>query len=151
MTRFVDSTATRTISLGPCECPGTPHEADEAVIHERLGYGPLLHIGLAASNEESILRLLEHALVRWNFLGADGKPVSVSRESIEALDSDTAALISEAVNQVVSETSQALPNGSGAASAATSAGSISPIPVNRRTRRSTKHSSSSVPAGLSAT
>lgn len=150
MTRFVDSTATRTISVGPCECPGTPHEADEAVIRERLGYGPLLYIGVAPTNEESVMRLVTQALLSWNFLGADGKPVPVTRESIEALDANTAGIISEAVNAVVSETSPPLPNASGAASAATSAGSASPIPMNRRTRRSTKRSSSSVPAGASA-
>ena len=150
MTRFVDSNATRTIPVGPCDCPGTPHEADEAVIRERLGYGSLLHIGSAPTEEEAKVLLLMQALVSWNFLGADGKPVPVARESIEALEAATARTISEAVDDVVSEMSAALPNASGAASAATSAGSASPIPVNRRTRRSTKHSSSSAPAGVSA-
>lgn len=150
MSRFVDSNATRTIPIGPCECPGTPHEQDEVVIHERLGYGPLLYIGVAPTDEEGSMRMMIQTIISWNLLGADGKPMPANRESIELLDGTTAGVIERAINAVVSETSPALPNGSGAASAATSAGNTSPAHSNRRTRRSTKPSSSSAAAGASA-
>ena len=47
MSRFADPLASRLVPLGACQCPGTPHEQDEATIRYEIGGSALARIGRA--------------------------------------------------------------------------------------------------------
>lgn len=135
MSRFASAQPTARLDLGPCQCPGAPHESDWVVHRTRLGYGPLGDWS-ALAVEQGVPRakrkLLSLAIVDWNFLGADGTAAAIDEAAIDDLDVITAETIYAALDGSVLNT-DALPNGSGAPSVATSRASASRPPKTTRT------------------
>lgn len=137
MSRFADPSAVETIPLGKCECPGTPHEQDEATVRWDLSASALARIGQAqltaaakgdpfAANRQLILE----AVVSWNLqVLHDGKPVTVPLvpATIAELDEDTLLPLAEAVDNLI-EAKGRLPNASGAPLPASPQESASPTP-----------------------
>ncbi len=128
MSRFADPRAVQEIDLGPCECPGAPHERDIAVI--RSDYSDTDAALLRASTVDVETGAAEFAkhIVSWNLLGPNGEPWPPSAESVMALKAPTLTPIAEAIARAVNESNQ-LPNRSGAPSAASSRGSASRTPA----------------------
>ena len=135
MSRFADPSRTETIDLGACQCPGTPHQRDEAVLRYQLGAAALARIGYAevvkGQRGDPLLawrQLVAETLVSWNLL-ADGPsgpiPAPVTPAAIAELDDATITVIAEAADRLIEERGR-LPNTSGAPSPASSQGSASP-------------------------
>lgn len=139
MSRFADPGATAVVPLGPCQCPGTPHEQDEAVVRWQLGSSALGRVGaaeIAAARGDVFTawrQLVVEAVVAWNLMAEeDGQAVAapVSLRSVAELDEDTLTSLATAIDRLV-ETRGVLPNASGAPSPASPRGSAS------RTRKPT--------------
>lgn len=123
MSRFltpIDKPFTRTVPLGPCECPGTPHAQDEAEVYTMLGWDDLVDIGSAPSEGAAQRLLTTRAIASWNLveLGADGtpRPVPVVEATVRLLNPQTLAAIAEAVNEAYERAREPLPNASSEAS-----------------------------------
>lgn len=91
-TNYVDPDATRPVTIGPCRCPGTPHETDTADIVVRFGYGERGRIrqttrvaGLEAGYQVAILL----GVKRWTLVLADGTIRPIDAEQIGRLDEGT--------------------------------------------------------------
>lgn len=138
MSRFADPTATAVVSLGACQCPGTPHERDEATVRWQLGASALARIGRAEL--EGAVRLdpmaayrqtVAETLLIWNLLisDEDGQPVAapITERAIGELDLATLKLLAETADTLISDKGK-LPNASGAPSLASSRGSASRSP-----------------------
>lgn len=93
-------------------------DGDWVEIKERLTYGEQQRLAggaltkmSGAAGEASIdldferynLLRMETWLVDWSFVGANGKPVKISRAAIAALDTDTAAEIDAALTAHIEE------------------------------------------------
>src|SRR5688500_7489614 len=84
------------VPIGPCQCSGTPHEDGDVVeLRERLGLaqGVQVQTVIVAARQqdqpvEVITGLLSEAYIRvgvsgWNLTDEQGKPLPVTRETIE--------------------------------------------------------------------
>lgn len=144
MSRFADPTATAVLSLGACQCPGTPHEQDEARIRFQLGASALARIGRAeidgavrldpfAAYRQTVLE----TTVSWNLLRADAGggvlSVPITPATVAELDQDTLKALAEGADKLI-QNAGTLPNTSGAPSAESSRESASPTPKRTRTR-----------------
>lgn len=141
MSRFADPSVTRTIDCGACQCDGTPHDHDEAVVRAQLGGSALKRIeqanvyGALAGDELAADRqLLLECLVSWTFLAGGAEvpinertPVPINERMIGELDAVTLTTISKAAVEVINEGQ--LPNVSGAPSVASPQESASPTPT----------------------
>lgn len=67
MSRFVDPKATKRFVIGPCECPGSPHDEDWLDVRAQLSGVELELLDSAAPAAR--LRLL---VVAWNLIERDG-------------------------------------------------------------------------------
>jgi len=144
MSRFADATEVKVVSLGDCQCPGTPHARDEATMHRQLGHGAKGEIqkagwisgrGIYFDSMAAQRKLVEVAVVSWNLFGPDGKPREPTESSIAELDEDTVFQLAEAANDALER--EPLPNEPGAPSADSSSESASPNRASRRRRSST--------------
>ena len=139
LSRFADPRRTTPVDLGPCRCPGSPHERDSATVRAEIGEGELrsaLAAGLAATggawydgaagDSESLARFT----TSWTLLDEKGEPVPLSRAQADLLDEPTRdALLAAIADGVTVRQAVALPLGSGAPSADSSPASASPIPT----------------------
>jgi hypothetical protein len=141
MSRLADPSAVETVALGPCQCPGTPHEQDEAVVRWQLGASALARVGMAELSVSkgdvyaSWRQLITEATVRWNLLTEyEGKvvPVPVAPATVAELDEDTLTTLATAIDDLIQQKG-ILPNASGAPSVASPHGSASPIPPSTPT------------------
>lgn len=127
MSRFIDPTATQRIDLGPCGCPGTPHESDWADIRARLSgleFAAFEH----ATGEREAAGLAATHILAWSLLDDDGDPAPITGETVWLLDAATMTALSTAFAAVL-KGSVTVPNGSGARSRSTSRGSASRTPT----------------------
>lgn len=124
MSRFVDREDTATLDLGPCACPGTPHESDTVTLRKQLSGGEWFTV--MQGNTDKTLALL---IVGWN-LCDDAGPVEVNEQTVSQIDLTTFKAIDDwiAANVALPK----LPNGSGAPSRNGSRGSASHIRTTRR-------------------
>ncbi len=113
MSRFADVTATERLSLGACQCPGTPHDEDYLDVRTQLGAEDALV--LARGNSIDALVVL---VVGWNLLDTDGSTATVDREHLSRLFSDTFDVLDGWIEEHVRLTS--LPNASAARSRSSS-------------------------------
>lgn len=155
--RFANPNRTDVLSLGPCQCPGAPHETGDFVIYRlELGSGEESRAGAygwSVTNaayfdwEAARSKLIEIGVVRWNLLGPDGQEMAVTADNAALLDAETRDLIAAKLDEVTSPAP--LPNGSGARSRTTRRASAS------RTRKvpmaSSSTTSSSPPVDGAAT
>lgn len=141
MSRFADPMAVQTVSLGPCQCPGTPHEQDEAVIRWQLGASALARVGaaeLSASRGDvyaSWRQLITEATVSWNLkvtYNGEVVDVPVTAATVAELDEDTLTTLAKAIDEAI-QAKGILPNASGAPSPASPQGSASPTPPSTPT------------------
>lgn len=114
MGRF--DTAPVTVPIGPCECPGSPHDQDEVYLRPRLGYeagteaAGAMQLAAAADGQVDTNRLarlivpvyIRAGAVGWNLLDADGEPVPFDAETI-LTDWDTALIVGEQADDLYSE------------------------------------------------
>jgi hypothetical protein len=92
LTNYVDPDATRPITLGPCRCPGTPHEADTADVVVRFGYGEkakIRQVGRMGGIEQLKLMAVLLGVKRWNLVLPNGSARPIDAEQIARLDEDT--------------------------------------------------------------
>jgi hypothetical protein len=124
MSRFADLSQTKTIH-GPCRCDGKPHPEDTVEILTELPYGAEGAMGAAGwARSDKVfdfvaarLKLLELAVVSWNFLGPNGTPWEPSQTTVALLDKQTANWIATEINAAVTAKGKgSLPNGSGGSS-----------------------------------
>lgn len=127
MSRFADATATRTVPLGPCECPGTPHESDWAKVRKELSGSDIGIISNASATDEvAAAGTMAPYVIEWNLLGPNGEPWPPSAESLLALNAATLGAVVGAIQASIAESAgTVLPNASGAPSRNGSRGSAS--------------------------
>lgn len=152
MSNFADPSRVEVLPLGPCLCPGAPHERDEATYRLEIGGGARKRISAygwgitrgewfdtsAAGN-----MLMVVGIASWNLVGAKGRAVPVTLDTVALLREDRRDLIEETLDRVLGEQPATLPNASGAPSRDGSEVSASPRRSHRRlkTRSSTTSSS----------
>jgi len=121
ISRFANPRVTKPVDLGPCQCPGKPHERDSAVVRGEIGDGEARsaagHGGYrdgtgvfdgAASDDESIARFT----LSWTLVEADLKPVPITTEVAALLDAGTRDALLGAIGEAVgARTGGTLPNG----------------------------------------
>lgn len=151
--RYANPDAVETIALpGPCRCPGSPHEHDEATYRTEIGAGELAALepagfwyspGPGYSHPAFVSALVAYAVKAWTLvtgeLDAKGEPISVPIEyaSIALLDRPARDALVDAINgaykarNLIPDEAR-LPNAPGARSRSSSRASASP---NRRARR----------------
>ena len=149
--RFANPNRVDTLPLGPCQCPGTPHEAgDFAVYRMELGageegragaYGWSMTGGAFFDWEAARSKLIEVGVVRWNLLGPDGERMDVTVANAALLDAATRDLITAKLDEVT--TPAPLPNASGARSRTTRRASASRTPKVPKASSSMTSSSAS--------
>lgn len=126
MSRFADARATRTVDLGPCECPGAPHENDWAKVRADLAATDIAL--LSATNSYTIAGVAAEFVVEWNLLGPNGEPWDPNGEALTALKTPTLTLIVSALTDAI-KAATPLPNTSGVPSAKSSLGNASRTPA----------------------
>ena len=133
MSRFADPRATRTVQLGPCECPGTPHDEDWAKVRSDLSATDLaVLLRLDGMEQDEAVEALLPYIPEWNLLGDDGEVAPIDLASVSGLKRQTSALIGDTVAEVIKE-NLGLPNSPAAPSPASPRGSGSRTPTKRRT------------------
>lgn len=133
MSRFADPAATKTVDLGPCDCPGTPHESDWAKVRaEASAEEAERFLDTGSLTPETAAEAVAAFIPEWNLLGPDGKPWPPSTEAVRALKYSTVKVIGKAVAETVND-SVLVPNASGAPSRASSRGSASRTSKKTRT------------------
>lgn len=136
MSRFADPSKVTVVPLGACQCPGTPHEQDEATIRWDLSASALARVGqaqmLAPRDFYAPYRaLIVEAVASWNLLVLhEGEPVPVPivPATVAELDEDTLDTLGQAIDDLI-ENKGTLPNDSGAPSAESPQESASPTPT----------------------
>lgn len=129
MSRFADPSATTVVDLGPCQCPGTPHDKDEVTVRTELGASALARVGRAEINAAvtgdhfaSYRQLVLEAATDWNLLVLSAPvsddderivvPAPINMHWVEQLDEPTLRAIAEAIDEHTSGGPN--PNASGA-------------------------------------
>lgn len=109
MSRFANPTATKRFVLGPCDCPGTPHDEDWMDLRSELGAQDLVTLQGAVPTDR-----MKVFVVAWNLLGDDGELAPIDGEHLGRLYGD----IIERLDAWTLENVRwgALPNASGAPS-----------------------------------
>ena len=129
------SEATDVVVLGPCACPGRPHDEDTAEVARELPWDVLVDVGLL-SGGAAYRRLVLGALVSWNLVDRHGEPIEINQATVGRLRSDRLDPIAEAVNAAYQRAQEPLPNASRARSRPSPRASASSDPTIRpRARR----------------
>lgn len=136
MSRFADPSKVAVVKLGPCECPGTPHEQDEATVRWDLSASALARVGQAQMQKPRDFyapyrALIVEAVASWNLLVLhNGEPVPVPcvAATVAELDEATLDKLGAAIDDLI-EKQGAVPNDSGAPSAESPQASASPTPT----------------------
>lgn len=112
MSRLIDRNAVTVQELGPCECPGTPHESDTIRIRQRLSYADQLYIADAYGQgaTEGLWALFNLRVAGWNLVDEKGKPMPLSRATWQNLDEPTLDRIMELIDEARDTTGEDLPN-----------------------------------------
>ena len=124
------SDATEVVVLGPCACPGRPHDEDTAEVAQELPWEVLVDVGLL-EGAAAYRRLVLGALVSWNLVDRDGEPVEISAATVGRLRSDRLDPIAGAVNAAYARAQEPLPNASRARSHPSRRASASQNPTIR--------------------
>ena len=118
------------VPLGPCDCPGSPHEQDVAYLRDRLSGQEVAEY--ATTTNETAAAVTAKYVLGWNLLGPGGEAVAVTADSLLRLDAPTLSTLVDALGSVIEASVSAVPNGSAARSRATSRASGSRIPTTRK-------------------
>jgi hypothetical protein len=136
MARFADPSKVEVVSLGACQCPGAPHERDEATVRWDLSASALARIGQAQITAPRDFyapyrALIVEAVAAWNLLVLyEDKPVPapIVPAVVAELDEATLDALGEAIDTLI-QNKGPLPNDSGALSPASPQESASPAPT----------------------
>ena len=109
------SDATRSVVIGECLCPGTPHAEDAAEVAEELSWDVLAEVG-TLTGVAAYRRLVLGALVGWNLCDEDGEPIPITSDTVGRLRHDRMEPIAAAINDAYARAQDPLPNSSGAPS-----------------------------------
>lgn len=139
MGRFTDLARTATLVLpGGCQCPGTPHEADEWTYRVEASGTELRRARLGATDSAGRVDvalgediLLAELSLSWNLLDDEGAGVPLTRGAIGRLDVETHNAMIEAIESATTA-AVPLPNRSAVRSASGSRANGSPIRTRRR-------------------
>lgn len=142
---------TRHVSLGPCDCPNTPHGEDWAQVYERLTAGDLRRI-----NASSVIRdadsfglpdamLLWRSIASWSKTDEQGQPIPISLEAVDDLSPAQASAVLGKLQPVLPQflAGIVLPNPFGGPSAD---GPAAPTPISPRSARRTSPTRTAVSA-----
>jgi hypothetical protein len=162
--RFANPERTDVLPLGPCQCPGSPHEQDEYVHRLELGAGEEQRAGDAGwaeggyatfSSAAAQNKLIEIAGKSWNLVDGecdcpknghrgpvhpDGEPVPLTAYTASLLDEDTRRLITTRLDEVTAggngkdPPDGKAPNASGARSGRSTRASASRTRMTRKKR-----------------
>ena len=135
MSRFANPEALAEVDLGPCECPGAPHDHDAVQIRAEYSAREIILLSRemeqmekADADDAALSDALTKYVVSWNLIGNDGEPCPPDAASLALLKSSTLTTIVTAIGDAIKDNEQ-LPNPSGAPSAASSPESASPDPT----------------------
>jgi len=142
--RFADDKATIEVDLGPCRCPGTPHEQDSAQVRADIGDGEAKSVRVAGwqstgmeyydfevANDAAVAKFT----VSWTLRGKYDELVPITRRTVTLLDEATRLALLTEINRAFEERhGGALPNASGARSRGSSPASASRTRTTRRPR-----------------
>lgn len=103
MSRFADPEDRAEIVIGPCQCDGTPHAQDVAIVRRKVGNAALGRIGKAAAldaYDQSVVRrqIVLECVVSWNLLGPGGKEWPPTPYTIAELDQASLDRLAELIN-----------------------------------------------------
>lgn len=136
MTNYIDPEARRPpIAIGPCQCPGTPHDQDYVTIVERFGYGAKGQIrevarrsGPEASNQMVILL----GVKEWSFVLPDNSPRPIDAVQVANLPEPLVERLLEddILGLAFLADEEPLPNGSSALSPSGSPESATSTPTS---------------------
>lgn len=143
MSRFADPEDRAEVVIGPCQCDGTPHAQDTAIVRRKVGNAALGRIGKAAAldpYDKSVVRrqILAECVVSWNLLGPDGKAWPPTPYTIAELDTETLDRLAELINEGWEQAK--LPNDSAGGSANGSPETGSQAPTTKAPASSTTSS-----------
>jgi hypothetical protein len=112
MSHLVDRNKVKVVELGPCECPGKPHDTDTVRIRESLSYADYLHLNDAASSGamEGVWALFNMRVAGWSLVDEKGKPLPLSRAVWQNLSTDVASKIQDAIGDIDNADETELPN-----------------------------------------
>ena len=104
MSHLVDRNKVTVKELGPCECPGKPHETDTIRLLENISYADMLHIGDASElgAVEAVWAVFDIRVKGWNLVDDKGKPLPLSRAIWQNLSED----LSQKINNLIDEVSK---------------------------------------------
>jgi hypothetical protein len=111
--RFAEPNQTKSVPLGPCRCPGTPHaEGDKADVRTSIGSseaksaygaGVRYHADGTAYWDEAVGD--DTAIARfttwWNLVDKKRKPIPIDARTVSLLDVPTRALLLDPINAVL--------------------------------------------------
>jgi len=88
------------VPLGPCTCPGTPHEQDEVYLRPKLGMARALAIikelpveDMAVTEMQLILGYARFGIAEWNLSNGTGQPMPVDTEHLERFVNEDSRVI----------------------------------------------------------
>ena len=124
---FTTGETTR-VTIGPCACPGRPHDEDVAEVLVELPWDALIAIGalegaateatdvstMAMLKAKAYRQLVVSGLAAWNLVDALGMPVPVA--AVVRLRQERLDAIARAVNVAYERANGPLPNAPGAPS-----------------------------------
>jgi hypothetical protein len=140
---------TRTVDLGPCECPNNPHDRDTAVILEEMGVRDNLLVGeagLAAAADRggyntgaAEAKLIELGTVSWTIQDEEGNPTEPTQLWIGRLDAVTFGILAAECAQALKRAQAPLSKGRGGRSPTPSPASGSRTPMTPKPPAPTAH------------
>ena len=148
------------VLLGPCTCPGTPHERDEVYLRPKLGMARALAIiktlpvnDMAVTEMQLALGYARFGIESWNLSNGTGQPMEVDGEHLTrfAEEDPRAIVVAMRGDDLYSEEVMAPLRSMAAASSPTSAttdatsASTGTPPSTTRRKRSRPSSTSTTP------
>jgi hypothetical protein len=122
MSNYSDPEAVRPpVAIGPCRCPGKPHDTDYATIVQRLGYGDIgmtRQVMQRKGIEAYYQALILVAVKAWTLVLPNGKPRPIDPEQVALLDEWTVNRLIEddLIGAALMDEDESPPSGSGAPS-----------------------------------
>ena len=112
MSHLVDRNRVTVKELGPCECPGTPHETDTIRLLENISYADMLHIGDASGlgAVEAVWAVFNIRVKGWNLVDDKGKPLPLSRAVWQNLSESLSQRVNDLIGELDKDDEVELPN-----------------------------------------
>jgi hypothetical protein len=129
VSRFADPEARRTVELGPCECPGAPHDSDWAKVRSELAPADIRRaVALTTLDDDAAIAAgLVEFVAEWNLLAPNGRLWPPSAESIVSLKGPTLIALIGGLTDSIRESSN-VPNAPSVPSRASRRGNASRTP-----------------------